>query len=129
MNLTESLFRLRRRQCEERRAYLAELDLLARRLREDASLLQAGIGRTGAAGDPARAQELAERLGKLEGSISTVNHQIAAASDALAAAEGELQRHELASTRRAGDAGERRARRSPATPPVPSPIARSDRGG
>jgi phage shock protein A len=132
MSVIENLFQLRRWRCKERRIYLAELDLLAQRLQTDASRLQAAIERAVVADDPALARPLIDRLGKLEGSIATVKHQIATANDALAAAEQELQRHELASARRpryAGLAELRRARRSPRARPAPSTIASPDRGG
>jgi hypothetical protein len=123
MSVAENLLNLRRRQCEERRRYLAELEFLAQRLGEDAGRLRAEIERTEASGDPAPARPLIARRIKLERSLAAVQSQIAAAGDALAAAEQELKRHELAAAQRAGRAafsqrgGARRSRRGrPAAP-------------
>ncbi len=131
MSVLESLLRLRRRQCAERRRYLAELELLAQRLRADSRRLRAEIARAVAAGNPVFSRALIERHGKLERSVAAIDGHIATAGDALAAAERELKRHELASTQRAGNAGlaeRHRARRSRRAPPAASPIAGPDRG-
>jgi septal ring factor EnvC (AmiA/AmiB activator) len=126
VRVLDSLFDLRRRQCAERRVYLVELNLLAQRLRTDAQRLYAEIERAFAAGDSVLSQSLNERLRKLEGSIATVKNQIVNANEALAAVEQELQRHQLASTRRLGNTGvaeQHRVRRSSRAGPAPSPIA------
>ncbi|HEV8680369.1 MAG TPA: hypothetical protein VGQ90_13410 [Stellaceae bacterium] len=130
MSVSENLFELRKRQCEERRTYLAELDLLTEGLRADATQLRAEVERAAAANDRLLARQLSERLDKLEGSIATVISQIADANDALAAAEQELRQHELAATRRtanAGPAGRRRTRRTLRAGPTASPLAYPDR--
>ncbi len=121
MSLIENLLRLGRRQCEELRRTLAELELLAQRLRADAGRLQAAIERSVAAGDPGSARSLNERRGKVERSLAGVASRIAEAGDALAAAERELKRHERAAAQRADSVGpsERRStRRSRRAPPA-----------
>jgi hypothetical protein len=129
MILIDNLLRLRRRECEEHRRYVAELDLLAERLRADARRLRAEIERLVAAGDPLLAQPLVERHDKVERSVAAIESQMAAAGDALAAAEEELKRHEMAAAQRAGNerlAG-RRSRRG--RPRPASPIAGPGRDG
>ena len=125
MRVIENLLRLCRRQCEERRRYLAELELLAQLLGGDAGRLRGEIERTEAAGDPASGAPLIARRIKLERSLAAVQSQIATAGDALAAAEGELKRHALAAAQRAGKtelsarSGARRSRRARPAPPAP----------
>ena len=139
MSLLENHLRLRRAQCAERRRYLAELELLAQRLRADASRLQAEIEREFAAGNPVSARklarelagELAKRHSKLERSVAAIEEQIATAREALSAAEQELKRHELAAAQRAGGTGlsdRRRARRARRVRPAAPPVANPDRG-
>ena len=147
MSVLENLLRRRRRQCEEQRRYLAELELLAERLRADARRLRAEIEREAVLGNPVSARprpsslarqlprelpgELIERRGTLERSVFEVEGRIAEAGAALGAAEQELKRHELASAQHAGSAAlsdRRRARRLRRARPVAPPMASPDRG-
>jgi hypothetical protein len=79
MSVLESLLFMQRRDCEERRRYLAGLELLAERLRVDAGRLRPDDD---------------DRRRKLAGSIGEIEAQIAAAGAALATAEETLRRHE-----------------------------------
>ncbi len=99
MSMLDSQLRRSRRECEERRRYLAELRLLGERLRVDARRLLGEIEESGGGASPLR-----ERQRKLAGSIGEIERQITAASDALAAAEEDLRRHEFAWRQRAGNA-------------------------
>jgi hypothetical protein len=102
MSLIDNRVNLRRRRCEELRQYLAELELLAERLRADAGRLRAAIEGAFAAGDMAAVAPLRERHSKVERSVAAVEGQIGAAGVALAAAEGELRGYEFAHATRAG---------------------------
>ncbi len=132
MSLIENLLRVRRRRCEERRRYLAELEHLAQRLRADALRLRAVIEAAAAAGDRVSAQPPTRRHAKLERSLAAVEHQIGLAGAALAAAEEELRRYELVVAPRDG-AGElaaiRRGRRGRRPRAAALPIIGRDRGG
>lgn len=109
MSMLETQLRRCRRECTDRRRYLAQLSLLGERLRLDARQLLAevpdgedgGGGGEGAAASP----PLIERHRKLAGSVAEIESQIAAAGRALAVAEQELRAHELASAQRAGNFG------------------------
>jgi len=110
MSVAENRLSLRRRQCEERRRYLAGLEALAQRLRADEQRLRAELQRAGidgsapqgGAGQPVAAGNfsgsLVERHGKLARSVAAIDAQIAEVGAALGVAEQELKRHELAST-------------------------------
>jgi phage shock protein A len=131
MSLIDNRLRLHRRHCEEQRRHFAELEHLARRLRADATRLQAEIARAVALGNQASARPLIERHAKVERSIDAVEAQIAAAALALAAAEQELKWHELTAAQRdsmtevSREGSRRRIRRGrPATAPLVGP----DRG-
>ena len=113
MNIIEHRITLHRRHCKERRRYLTELESLAQGLRADGSRLRSEIERAIAVGNPASAQPLLQRHGKLARSLAAIEGQIAVAGDALAAADRELKRHELAAAQRAGNAGARRVSRRP----------------
>lgn len=131
MSIHDNLLHRRRRQCAEQRHYLAELELLAQRLRADAGRLRAEIERAVALGDPLSTRPLIERHGAVERSVAAIESQIAAAGDALAAAEQELTRHELAAVRRAGREGlaeRRRPRYSRRAPPAAPPAADPESG-
>jgi len=114
MNILEHRLTLHRRHCEERRRYLAELQSLAQGLRADGSRLRSEIEQAVAVGSPACAQNLLQRHGKLARSLAAIEGQIVAAGDALAAADRELKRRELAAAQRAEIAGLRRMSRRPA---------------
>ncbi len=132
MSILENRLSLGRLQCEERRRYVAELDSLAQRLRADAWRLRAEIERAIAAGNPVFAGPLLDRHNKLARSIAAIDARIAEAGDALAAAERELKRYELARAQRADAvelADRRRASHSPGARQAASPIAGPDRGG
>jgi hypothetical protein len=115
MSVAQNRLSLGRRQCEERRRYLAGLEALAQRLRADerrlrAELQSAGVDRPAPAGgaDPsAVAGSLVERHGKLVRSVAEIDAQIAEVGAALGAAEQELKRRELASARHLAGAGHR----------------------
>jgi hypothetical protein len=131
MNVLGNRLSLGRQQCEERRRYVAELELLARRLRADGWRLREEIERAVAAGTPVFAEPLLDRHGRLARSVAAIDAQIAETGNALAAAEWELKRYELASAQRAGVAElseRRRAPRFPRTPPASPAIAGPDRG-
>jgi hypothetical protein len=103
MNVREEHLLRCRRECDERRRYLARLQLLGKRLREDAGQLLGEMARAGAAGGVAAAEPLIERHSRLSRSIAEIEQQTAAAHHALALAELELRRHELALAHRSGD--------------------------
>jgi len=114
MSLLQNLVDSRRRECEAQRRYIAELQALAQRLRGDALRLRPDFGAPG----ESPAQALAARRLKLQRSIAAIELQIAAAGEALAAAERELRRHETARAQRAAAAApDNRPRRSRRTPP------------
>ena len=94
-----------RRDCEERRRYLAELSLLGERLRGDARQLLGEMAPAGEADGAAVPEPLRGRHDKLQRSIAEIAVQIAAAADALALAEEELGRRELAWAQRFGKGG------------------------
>ena len=94
MSVLETLMRRRRRECDERRRYVAELERLGERLRADAEEVCREVAHGGTAA------LLAERHAKLERSVAAIDAQIIAARAALAAIEQELRRHELARARR-----------------------------
>src|SRR6266487_5238634 len=91
MTVAENRLSLGRRQCEERRRYLAGLELLAQRLRADERRLRAEIQRAGTAGPAPEgsagqpvvagnfAGSLVERHSKLARSVAAVDAQIAEA--------------------------------------------------
>jgi hypothetical protein len=123
MTVVENLLRLHRRECDERRRYAVELELLAERLRADLARVH---GEMAAIEDQASldAGPLAERCRKLTVSVAELDVQIAAAQATLAAAEQQLKRHDRAVLDRAGGAAlsdrrlARRIRQSrPAAPP------------
>src|SRR5260370_33320098 len=119
MNTRENRITLHRRHCAERQRYLAELEFLAQRLRTDGGLLRGEIERAVAVGNPASAHPLLQRHGKLARSLAAIEGQIAAAGDALAAADRELKRHELAAAQRVRDTVVPDRPRPP-RPPAPS---------
>lgn len=98
MSLIDNLLRAHRRRCEEGRRYLAELEDLAQRLRADAARLRAAV-EAGAAGGDRSAHPATLRHAKIVRSIAAIETQIGVAAAALAAAEVELQRHELIAQR------------------------------
>lgn len=110
MKIRESRLAVRRRQCEERRRYLGELETLARRLRSDGGRLRTEIEGAVARGDPRSAQPLLQRHGQLARSLAAIESQIAAADNALATAMRELQRHEATAAQRAPGTGASRRR-------------------
>src|SRR5438046_10676994 len=97
MSVAENRLSLGRRQCEERRRYLAGLESLAQRLRADerrlrAEIQRAGIGGPapeGSVGQPVVAGSLVERHSKLAGSVAEIDAQIAEAGAAPGVAERE----------------------------------------
>ena len=132
MSIVENLLRLHRWQLDERRRYLTELESLAERLRADIRRLIDEID-TGAhtldqpaQGDPARcpvSRLLIERRRKLEHSVGEIQEQMVEARAAIAAAEHELQRREIAAAQRTSalrDGAIRRPR--PATGTLPMPV-------
>src|ERR1700693_3710419 len=132
MSIVENLLRLHRWQLDERRRYLTELESLAERLRADIRRLIDEID-TGAhalyqpaPGDPARcsvSRLLIERRRKLEHSVSEIQEQMVEARAAIAAAEHELQRREIAAAQRKSalrDGVIRRPR--PAMGTLPTPV-------
>ena len=113
---------LHRRDCEDRRRYAAELEVLAERLRADAGRVRGEIEAAGGRGSTG-AEPLAERCRKLERSVAELDGRVAAARAALIAAEQQLKLYERAVADRAGGAAlsdrrlARRARQSrPARP-------------
>ena len=98
MDLFEKRLRRYRRECRERQRYLGEISQLGERLRADAATLLVALTQPGAA----TPWPLVERHRRLLGSVAEIERQIADAGRALADAEEELRRNELAH-RRAGD--------------------------
>ena len=86
MSLREHPLQLWRRQCDEGRRFVAELEALADRLR----------------GDEQRLGGEAERAEAIARSLAAIDARIVEAVDALAAAERQLKRHELAWAGRGG---------------------------
>ena len=131
MSVAENRLSLGRRQCDERRRYLAGLQSLAQRLRADEQRLQVDIQR---AGQPVVAGNvsgsLVERHSKIAWSVAEIDAQIAEVAAALGVAEQELKRHELASTRHVAGAAvsERRRARRLSRVTARSPIADPGRG-
>ena len=124
MSVVENLLRAHRRDCEDRRRYAAELELLAERLRADAGRVYGEIAAAGGRGS-AGAEPLAERCRKLERSVAELDGQLAAARDALIAAEQQLQLYERAVADRAGGpalSGRRLARRARQSPSGPASL-------
>lgn len=103
MSMLENLLRLHRRDCEDRRRYAAELELLADRLRADAMRVRREMEAAGGDG-PAGPEPLAERCHKLERSVAELDGQVQAARAALAAAEEQLKLYERTVADRAGGA-------------------------
>ena len=103
MSVLENLLRWHRRDCEDRRRYAAELELLAERLRADAGRVRGEMEAAGGEGPPGP-EPLAERCHKLERSVAELDGQVAAARAALAAAEEQLKLYERAVADRAGGA-------------------------
>lgn len=130
MSLVENLLRAQRRQCEEGRRYLAELEDLAQRLRADALRLRAAIGE--GTGDRPAADGVVLRHATIERSIAVIEAQIGVAAAALVVAEAELRQSEHAIAQRGG-AGEfaeaRMRRRGRRRGPAALPSNGSDRGG
>lgn len=93
MSVLDSIMARRRRECAERRSYLAGLEGLGERLRGDAQRLRDEIECNGD-GDG-----MAERQAALEHSVVAIDDQIAAARGALAAMERALQRLERSQAR------------------------------
>ncbi len=104
MSVLENLVVMHRRQCDERRRHLADLEDLAQRLRADAMRLLGAIGLGAIAPSEAGAGGFGppafERYRKLERSIAELDRQISAARDALATAEQHLKQHERAAALR-----------------------------
>jgi len=123
MNALENRLTLHRRNCDERRRYLAELESLAQRLRADGGRLRSEIELAVTVGDPASTQPLLGRHGQLARSLAAIEGQIAAAAAALATADRELRRREFAAAQRIDNAGPSAARRAPrasrARPAIP----------
>lgn len=124
MSVLENVLRLHRRECEDRRRYAVELELLAERLRADARRVKSEMEAAGSR-DPAVPEPLTERCHKLERSVAELDGQVAVARAALAEVEEQLKLYERAVEDRAGGAAlsERRlARRTrqprPATIPA-----------
>jgi len=111
MNLLEHRLSQRRRNCRERRRYLAELEALAGRLRADEKRLQAEIERAVALapGSGEIADGLVARHRKLLGSVVEIDQRLVEAAAVFATAERDLKRHELALAERS-EAAPRRAR-------------------
>jgi chromosome segregation ATPase len=107
MSVLESLLFAHRREYEERRRWVADLETLALRLRADATRLRGELERAGnpATGDAAASRLLIERYRKLAGSIAEIDGQIAAARAELAAAEQQIKRDETVRPQRAGRDG------------------------
>jgi hypothetical protein len=110
MSLVENLLRAQRRQCEERRRHLGELEQLAERLRADALRLRAAIDDPG--GDRLTARHAVLRHATVERSITAIEIQIGSAAATLALAEAELRQSERAVAQHdgAGEAGAARRR-------------------
>jgi flagellar export protein FliJ len=110
MSALESLVRLHRWQLDECRRQLADLDLLAKKLRDERLRLgdeqtaeQAAVAASPEAATAygGFARRLIERRRKIEQSIASVEQQTAAAREALAATYQEVKRYETAVANRA----------------------------
>ena len=101
MPVLDKLLRRHRRDRDARRRYAAQLELLAERLRADASRVRRAIAAAGGVGSEA-ARALVERYRKLEGSIAEIERQIAEARNAVVAAERQCERCERAVAVRSG---------------------------
>ena len=105
MSAIDSLVRLHRWQLDEHRRQLADLDLLAQKLRaEKLRLAEEEASEQNAAGASLEAatayggfaRHLIERREKIEQSIAAVEQQIATAREALAETYQEVKRYEIA---------------------------------
>lgn len=110
MSALEGLVRLHRWQLDECRRQLADLDLLAQKLREEQRRLteEQTAEQAAAAASPEAAtaygsfaRGLIERRQKIEQSIASVEQRIAAAREALAETYQEVKRYEIAIANRA----------------------------
>ena len=110
MSAIDSLVRLHRWQLDEHRRQLADLDLLAQKLRAEKLRLAdeesteqkvAGASLEAATAYGGFARHLIERREKIEQSIVSVEQQIAAAREALAETYQEVKRYEIAAANRA----------------------------
>lgn len=117
MNVFENRLRWRRRNCADRRTYLAELQSLGEQLRADQRRLLDEIAQLGGTDDPL----LSERHRKLERSVAEIDRRIAAARDALAVAEQEVRQQERALAQRKGAAA--------IAGPLSLPLPRTRRAG
>jgi len=105
MSAIDSLVRLHRWQLDEHRRQLADLDLLAQKLRAEKTRLAeeeateqivAGASLEAATAYGGFARHLIERREKIEQSIISVEQQIATAREALAETYQEMKRYEIA---------------------------------
>jgi chromosome segregation ATPase len=115
MRVQDHLLTAHRRECEERRRYVADLEHLAERLQGDAQRLSAEIQLAEVDSAAVIIRQLIDRQSKLGTSINEIGAQLAAARQALAAAEQQLRRHETVSITgppAPGRAGRRRRRQS-----------------
>ncbi|HZT51523.1 MAG TPA: flagellar FliJ family protein [Stellaceae bacterium] len=110
MSALEGMVRLQRWQLDERRRQLADLELLAQKLRDERHRLAdeeaaeqhvAAGSREAAVAYGGFARRLIERRQKLEQSLVSVEQQVAAARDALAATYQEMKRYETVIANRA----------------------------
>jgi hypothetical protein len=101
MSVLDNVLRLHRRECEDRRRYATDLELLAERLRADAGRLRREMV-VSASNVSLNNGPLAERFLKLELSVAEIEGQLAAAHAALAAAQQQLKLYERAVIDRAG---------------------------
>jgi flagellar export protein FliJ len=110
MSAIDSLVRLHRWQLDEYRRQLADLDLLAQKLRAEKLRLTeeetteqqvASTSLEAATAYGGFARQLIERRDKIEQSIISVEQQIAAAREALAETYQEVKRYEIALANRA----------------------------
>lgn len=108
--------RLCRLNCEEQRRLVADLELLAQRLRSDSSRLRGDIAAAAPEANELSADALIERHAKLAHSLAEVEAQLAAALDAFAAAEADLEKQERAVAERS-----RTSDRGRQQPPRPRP--------
>jgi flagellar export protein FliJ len=124
MSAIESLVRLHRWQLDEQRRQLADLDLLAQKLRQEKERLveeEASEQQTAAASLEAAAayggyaRRLIERRQKIDQSIAAVDQQIAAGREALAEAYRETKRYEIALANRTAQRRKRAERRQQRT--------------
>jgi hypothetical protein len=106
MTVLDNLLRLHRWQLEERQRYLADLELLAERLRADAQRLHkeaeeearaAGVSLDAPDGERGflLIRPLLERRRKLERSVAEIEGQVADARAAVEAAVQEVKMHEV----------------------------------